>query len=487
VRNHSSSLFALLAGLFVVSGIATRAAPAETIPNWPSPAFWQPPAPEVSREVSGDHGGRRVGLLSAAASSPLPFIAITPCRVVDTRGNGFTGAYGPPALVGNGLARTFNIPGGPCPGISAAASAYSINIAAILPASDGFMTVFPTGTAQPVSSDLSFLGGEVVSNAIVAPAGGGSIDVFVNVSTHMILDINGYYAAAETGVRNTFLGFQAGNFAMTGEDNTGLGLAALSQNNSGGSNIAIGSFTLADNANTAVGGAALRFNGMHSSNTAVGATAQAAKSLGGQNTAAGYGALVNGTGTANTALGLGACTSLSKAGSNNICIGSSGVSGDSSTIRIGSGVQTSTFVAGINGQATPGGVLLLVNSDGKLGTTVSSRRFKRDIREIGGESDGLMRLRPVAFTYEPGLDPTGLVQYGLIAEEVARVYPDLVVYDRNGRPEAVRDHLLNALLVNERQNQHRMIEELESRLAKLEALLTDEASVGSLLLVEEKP
>jgi len=482
MRNRRRSPFLLVVGLVVIGGVGTRPVVAEGIANWEAPPFWQPPAPERSAGL--------VGLLTA--SSPLPFIAITPCRVVDTRGNGFTGDYGPPALVGNGAPRTFDISAGPCSGIPANAGAYSINVAAILPASDGFLTVFPTGASQPASSDLNFLAGEVIANAIVAPAGsGGAIDVFVNVSTHMILDINGYYAASATGVRNTFLGFQAGNPAMTGDDNTGLGLAALTQNNAGGSNVAVGIFALLDNtvgnANTAAGAAALRFNGMHSSNTGVGVGAQAAKSLGGQNTAAGYLALANGTGTTNTALGAGACTSLSKAGSNNICIGSSGVSGDSSTIRIGSGVQTATFVAGINGQATPGGVLVLVNSDGKLGTTVSSRRFKRDIREIGGESDGLMRLRPVAFTYEPGLDPTGLAQYGLIAEEVARVYPDLVVYDRNGRPEAVRDHLLNALLVNERQKQHRMIEELEARLAKLEALLTDEASVGSLLLVEEKP
>ena len=85
----------------------------------------------------------------------------------------------------------------------------------------------------------------------------------------------------------------------------------------------------------------------------------------------------------------------------------------------------------------------------------SSRRVKEDIREIAEESDGLMRLRPVAFRYKPQIDPTGLTQYGLIAEEVADVYPDLVVYDRDGRPETVRYHLVNALLLNEVQKQHR--------------------------------
>jgi hypothetical protein len=446
------------------------AALAQTIPNWPAPAFWEPPAPQrVAGQVS-----------PLAASSPLPFIAITPCRVVDTRGNGFTGAYGPPALVGNGPARTFNIQAGPCPGIPSFAGAYSINVAAILPASDGFMTVFPAGTAQPNSSDLSFLGGEVVSNAIVAPAGSNnSISVFVNVSTHMILDINGYYAVSGVGFRNTFLGVGAGNFTMTGEDNTGIGYQAVNFNNAGAGNTGVGSYALegnfSGNANTAVGHIAMRFNETGSSNTAIGYSALAFNTAGGQNTGIGYEALLSVSGSTNTALGYRAGANLTT-GSNNICIGNTGVVGESGTIRIGSGTQSATFVAGISGQTSPGGVPVGVNSSGKLGTTVSSRRFKKDIREIGAESDGLMKLHPVAFRYKPELDPTGLVQYGLIAEEVAEVYPNLVASDRDGRPEAVRYHLINALILNEVQKQHRMIEELEARIEKVEARLAGGAS-----------
>jgi hypothetical protein len=440
---------------------------AQTVPNWSAPAFWQPPAPQrVAGQVS-----------PLAASSPLPFIAITPCRVVDTRGNGFTGAYGPPALVGNGPARAFDIQAGPCPGIPSFAGAYSINVAAILPASDGFMTVFPTGTAQPNSSDLNFLAGEVIANAIVVPAGAGnSISVFVNVSTHMILDINGYYAVSGVGFRNTFLGAGAGNFTMTGEDNTGVGYQALNFNNAGAGNTGVGSYALEGNfsggSNTAVGHIAMRFNETGSSNTAIGYSALAFNTAGGQNTGIGYEALLGVSGSTNTALGYRAGANLST-GSNNICIGNLGVTGESNTVRIGTS-QSATFVAGINGQVTPGGVPVGVNSSGKLGTTVSSRRFKKDIREIGAESDGLMRLHPVAFRYKPDLDPTGLPQYGLIAEEVAEVYPDLVAYDRDGQPEAVRYHLINALLLNEVQKQHRQIEELQARLAKLESRLTGE-------------
>jgi hypothetical protein len=439
-----------------------EAARAETVANWPAPAFWQPPAPQ-----------RTPGRLSPfAASSPLPFIAITPCRVVDTRNA--PGPYGGPALVGNGPARNFNIPAGPCPGIPSFAGAYSINVAAILPASDGFLTVFPTGTAQPNSSDLNFLAGEVIANALVSPAGnGGSISVFANVSTHMILDINGYYAGAGVGSLNTFLGVGAGNFTMSGDNNTGIGYQALNFNNAGDGNTAIGSYALENNfsgnANTAAGHIAMRFNETGSFNTGIGYSALAFNTAGGQNTAIGYEALVGVTGSTNTAIGYRAGANLST-GSNNICIANLGVTGESNTLRIGTS-QTATFVAGISGQTTPGGVPVGVNSSGKLGTTVSSRRFKRDIREIGAESDGLMRLHPVSFRYKPELDPTGLVQYGLIAEEVAQVYPDLVAYDRDGQPEAVRYHLIDALLLNEVQNQHRHIEELRARLARLETRL----------------
>jgi Chaperone of endosialidase len=441
------------------------------------------------------------------ATSPLPFVSITPCRVADTRGNGFTGAFGPPALVGNGPARAFNIPAGPCPGIPANAGAYSINVAAILPASDGFLTVFPTGAALPTSSDLNFLGGEVTSNAIVAPAGtGGAISVFVNVSTQMILDINGYYAASGVGTNNTFLGLNAGNFTMTGDLNTGLGRGTLSSNTTGFFNTATGAFALQLNttghdntadgegalnkngagfANTAAGSLALTNNTTGSFNTAAGRLALSGNGTGDGNTAVGGNALANTTGSGNIGIGLDACINTTT-GSVNICIGSPGVAEESSTIRIGTiGIQTATFVAGISGVTSPGGVGVFINGNGQLATMTSTRRVKEDIREIGEESDGLMSLRPVAFKYKPEIDPTGLTQYGLIAEEVADVYPDLVVYDRDGRPETVRYHLVNALLLNEVQKQHRTvesqektieqqkteIEELEARLSKLEVRL----------------
>jgi hypothetical protein len=137
------------------------------------------------------------------------------------------------------------------------------------------------------------------------------------------------------------------------------------------------------------------------------------------------------------------------------------------------------------------GSAVFINSSGQLGTglPVSSRRFKQDIRNVGDESDGLMRLRPVAFKYRPELDSTGLTQYGLIAEEVVEVYPHLVGYDQDGQLRTVHYNLINALMLNEVQKQHRTvevqekrieqqnetIEELKRRLARLEARLLAES------------
>ncbi len=188
----------------------------------------------------------------------------------------------------------------------------------------------------------------------------------------------------------------------------------------------------------------------------------------------GYQALGNNTtGSDNIAVGTSAGSSLTT-GSNNIYIGNIGTS-ESSRIRIGDpNVQVATHIAGIIGTSIGVGVAVGININGQLGTsfTPSSRRFKDDIRDIAEESDGLLRLRPVAFRYKPEIDPTGLAQYGLIAEEVAEVYPDLVAYDREGKPETVRYHLVNALLLNEVQRQRRTIEELRARLSKLEARLS---------------
>jgi hypothetical protein len=165
-------------------------------------------------------------------------------------------------------------------------------------------------------------------------------------------------------------------------------------------------------------------------------------------------------------------------GDNNIYIGApAGAAEESDTIRIGDD-QTAAYLAGASGATSAGGVPLLVNADGKLGTASSSRRYKQEIADIGEESELLMKLRPVAFYYRPERDRDRVRQYGLIAEEVAEVAPGLVVRSPEGDPDAVRYHLVNALLLNEVQRQRRLLDEqartidsLAERLAGLERAL----------------
>jgi hypothetical protein len=156
------------------------------------------------------------------------------------------------------------------------------------------------------------------------------------------------------------------------------------------------------------------------------------------------------------------------------------VAGESGQIRIGNaGTHVQTHVAGIHGATSSGGVGVLVNANGTLGTTTSSARFKRDVEDLGDASDLLMRLRPVRFHYleeAVGAEEAKATQYGLIAEEVAEVAPELVAPDADGRPYSVKYHVLPALLVNELQQQERTIESqreaisaLTRRLAHLEA------------------
>ncbi len=140
-------------------------------------------------------------------------------------------------------------------------------------------------------------------------------------------------------------------------------------------------------------------------------------------------------------------------GSNDIDIGSPGMAGDSNAIRIGTpNTHKATFIAGIFGVAIPSGIPVVVSSNGQLGVAaVSSARFKRNIHDMGAASEGLMKLRPVTFRYRQ--DPTNTRQYGLVAEEVERIYPELVIYDADGKPEAVRYEVLTSMLLNEFQKQ----------------------------------
>jgi hypothetical protein len=153
------------------------------------------------------------------------------------------------------------------------------------------------------------------------------------------------------------------------------------------------------------------------------------------------------------------------------------VTSESGAIRIGTvGTHTGVVMAGIFGGTSASGVAVLVNSAGRLGTTTSSQRFKDDIADMAGESDLLMKLRPVAFYYKPELDETHTRQYGLVAEEVAQVAPQLVVFDKDGAPQTVRYHFVNAMLLNEVQKQRQLVEEQQGTIARQQAEIQDLAA-----------
>lgn len=312
--------------------------------------------------------------------------------------------------------------------------------------------------------------------------------------------------AVSTGNRNTALGEFALSSNTSGSDNTAVGSNACLANTTGNSNTGVGSFALTSNTtgqvNTAVGSGTLPANTSGNANSGFGVNALNSNTTGGSNTALGFQALFSNTsGNNNTAVGANAlgtsggsgnialgrlAGSNITSGSNNILIGNSAPGNESNTIRIGN-TQTATFLAGVNGATAASGVQVYVDAAGQLGTLTSSKRFKEDVRDMGEASDSLMRLRPVTFHYKAAYDDgSRLPQYGLIAEEVAKVAPDLVQYDATGQPFTVRYHAINAMLLNEIQKQYlklmeqadelarqkTQLEEQEARIRRLEALLT---------------
>jgi hypothetical protein len=246
---------------------------------------------------------------------------------------------------------------------------------------------------------------------------------------------------------------------------------ALFDNSSGSANTAGGGNALRHNTtggdNTATGNEALENNTVGSFNAAIGQGALKNNTGGDTNTAIGYGALSGNTiGRGNIALGALAGQNLTT-GNSNIDIGASGVANESFTIRIGDvGTQGPTYVAGIRGAAVANGVGVVVGTDGLLGTVVSSARFKEAIKPMDRASEAILALKPVTFRYKRELDPRGIPQFGLVAEEVEKVNPDLVARDSNGRANSVRYEAVNAMLLNEFLKEHRKVQELEAALAR---------------------
>lgn len=282
----------------------------------------------------------------------------------------------------------------------------------------------------------------------------------------------GYSAlSSNTGSYNTAVGDQAMGASGSGSYNVALGSGA-GPGGSGSNNVAVGVGTGAagdGSNNVGVGFQALGVSVGTSGNTAVGAGAYKS-GTGSFNTAVGWNALPGAiSGSYNIGLGWYAGLQLSGTSTYNIDIGHPGYSGDNYTIRIGNTNNNATYITGIWNKTSSGGVPVYVNSSHQLGTLPSSARFKDDIQDMGDSSSGLMKLRPVRFHYKKDIDPSRLEQYGLVAEEVAKVYPDLVTYDEEGRPEAVRYHFINAMLLNEVQKQARTV---KAQAEQIEALTT---------------
>jgi hypothetical protein len=258
---------------------------------------------------------------------------------------------------------------------------------------------------------------------------------------------------------NTAEGSDALFSLTTGSFNTANGESALNSNTSGGSN-------------TATGAGALEANTIGKFSTATGVDALNTNTTGNNNTANGVSALdSNTTGSNNIALGFNAGSNLTT-GSNNIDIGNVGIAGESAKIRIGKqGTQNGTFIAGIFGVPITGSTVV-VNSSGKLGVATSSERFKEAIKPMDKASEAILALKPVTFRYKEEIDPEAIPQFGLIAEQVEKVNPDLVARDADGKVYTVRYEAVNAMLLNEFLKEHRTVLEQNRKIQEQETTIT---------------
>ena len=265
-----------------------------------------------------------------------------------------------------------------------------------------------------------------------------------------------------TGGSNTATGANSLRGNTTGNFNVASGFRALESNTTNHFNTATGAGALLFNAadeNTATGAGALLHNTTGEFNTAAGSATLFNNTTGAHNTANGFETLVsNTTGNDNVALGFLAGNNQTT-GSNNVYIGSNilGVAGE----------NNACYIASIFGQTSADGMPVLINSNNKLGTATSSARFKRDIHDMDKASEALFSLRPVAFRYNEEIDPAGISQLGLVAEDVEKVNPDLIVRDKEGKPYSVRYDQVNAMLLNEFLKEHRKVEQLEKEIDAL--------------------
>jgi uncharacterized coiled-coil protein SlyX len=328
--------------------------------------------------------------------------------------------------------------------------------------------------------------------SVVSPGGGN-----VGVGSHAL-------SATTTGSANVAIGFQSLIANTTGGFNIALGVNAMVANITGSYNVAIGEEALqahtAGGDNVAVGSGAMALGTSGSYNTAIGSTAMAFAN-GNDNIAVGDGALNAANGDENIGIGQQACLNCAgdnniaigqfagqsvtsgasnvllgqnaglniTTGSNNIEIATAGTKKDSGVIRIGdAAAQKKTFIAGISG-VTVSGAAVMVNSKGQLGIATSSARYKEAIKPMKEASEAILSLKPVTYRYKKELDPQRIPQFGLVAEEVAKVDPDLVLKDDQGHPYTVRHEAVNAMLLNEFLKEHKTVEKQSATIVKMES------------------
>ncbi|MGH9521821.1 MAG: tail fiber domain-containing protein [Terriglobales bacterium] len=302
--------------------------------------------------------------------------------------------------------------------------------------------------------------------------GVGLLALFSNVTGNANAAIgNEALAFSTSGSFNTASGNWAMRYNGSGNNNTATGFAALSNNGAGSYNTGTGVNTLLSNSsgnyNMAAGTNALYSNNIGNDNVAVGSSAMYSNVSGTDNTAIGYQALgTNQGGSNNIAVGVNAGYFL-RGSRYNIDIGNAGAATDSGSIRLGTpGQQTATYVAGINGARVTGSAVY-ISSTGQLGVLASSERYKIAVAPMGPSTEKLHQLRPVTFKLKT--DPRGVRQYGLIAEEVAKVYPELVIRSGSGRIEGIRYEELAPMLLNEVQQQAAELRDLKREVAELKA------------------
>ena len=411
---------------------------------------------------------------------PAGQLGTAPASLATLGANTFSGAQTAPAFAGDGSGLT-NLP---FPAGAATLGANTFSGTQIAPLFAGtfigngaglFNLPFPAGAATLGAN--TFTATQTIDT--------GNLDLDASTTSAGNITKNGTLFLHNFGTDNTFMGITAGNTTTFGTgQNVGVGVLALRTNGTGSFNTAAGYKALNANTsgglNTAVGWSALAAVTSGSQNVAIGSSALTTATIGAVNTAVGYSALSgNGTGTNNVAIGGFAGINATMASSNNIYLGANvtGTAGENNTMYLGKvGQQTKSFIAGVRGITTvnPDAVTVVIDSAGQLGTISSSARFKEDVHDMGAASRRLLQLRPVTFRYTQAfINGAKPIQYGLIAEEVAAVFPELAVRGADGQVETVHYETLNVLLLNELQKHEARADAQERRIEALEQLILE--------------